>query len=628
MSNFLDFIKSPKDLVKLNKMELNLLADEIRGFLIKSVSKTGGHLASNLGVVELTIAIHKVFESPKDKVIWDVGHQSYIHKILTGRKDKFNTLRKFKGLSGFPKRSESIHDIYETGHTSTSLSAALGIAGSRDLNKENYNIVAVIGDGALTGGQAFEALNNIGESKKDIIIILNDNGMSISENVGWVAKYLNKLRTGVLTSDVKKKMGKIIEKIPTVGDIVKKTYRLAQDGLDSLYVPGKIFENMGITYLGVIDGHNISEIINVLEKCKKIKGPKIIHVNTIKGKGYSIAERVPSKYHGVSAFDIETGKVINKSSNVKTYSEVFGEKITKMADKNDKIVAITAAMPGGTKLNKFMKMYPDRFFDVGIAEQHAITFAAGLAIGGMKPYIAIYSTFLQRAYDQLMIDVCMQNLPIVLCIDRSGIVGADGETHQGIFDLSYLSTLPNMCIASPKDRKEFLKMLKFSEKYKGPIAIRYPRGKVFNYKDDGNQKIKYGKWEIIREYKSNINDGEVAIIATGKMVENIIGASDKLIENGVNHILINARFINPIDEDMLLDIGKIYKKIYVIEDNIVHGGLGTRVIDFYNNSNIENIRVVKCGYPVEFIEHGSQEELYKKYKLDSKGIYKTILEDK
>ena len=620
MSKILEHINDLKDLKKLNKFELVLLADEIREYILECVSKTGGHLASNLGIVELTIALHYVFNSPVDKLIWDVGHQSYAHKILTGRKDKLETLRQYRGLSGFPKKSESCHDIFETGHTSTSLSAAFGMAEARNLLGEDYEVIAVIGDGALTGGQAYEALNNIGDKNIDITIVLNDNQMSISKNTGGISNYLNKIRTNILTSDFKANVERWIEGIPAVGKYMKKTVELAQDSLETIIIPGKLFEDMGITYLGPIDGHNTQELIDIFEKTKKLKGPKLIHVKTIKGKGYRIAEDTPSSYHGVGCFNIETGESVKKSGKI-TYSEAFGNKMCELAGKNEKIVAITAAMPEGTKLDKFKESYPNRFFDVGIAEQHAVTFAAGLACAGIKPFFAVYSTFLQRAYDQIIIDVCMQKLPVVFCIDRAGIVGEDGETHQGIFDLSYLSTIPNLTIMAPKDKLELEQILEFATEYTEPIAIRYPRGEAEIISEEC-KKIEYGKWEVLEHGE------DIAIIAAGKMVEKAIKVAKALRTKIVSTEIINARFINPIDENLLLNLVTTNKKIYIIEDNIEHGGIGTKVIDFYNKNKLLNkIEIIKMAFPITFIEHGKPEELYKKYGLDVESIVGKILID-
>ncbi|HCC07148.1 MAG TPA: 1-deoxy-D-xylulose-5-phosphate synthase [Clostridiales bacterium] len=621
MGVYLERVNDVSELKNLNKTELVGLAEELRKHIIECVSKTGGHLASNLGVVDLTIALHYVFNSPVDKLIWDVGHQTYTHKILTERKDKFDTLRQYNGLSGFPKKAESCHDIFETGHTSTSISAASGMAEARDILGEKHEVIAIIGDGALTGGQAYEALNNIGSKDTNVIVILNDNQMSISPNTGGISNYLNKIRTSILTSDFKLNVEKWIESIPKVGKYMKKTVELAQGSLESLIIPGKLFEDMGVTYLGPVDGHNIQEMIDIFEKVKKLKGPKLIHVKTIKGKGYGIAEEAPCKFHGVGAFDIDTGKATASSSGT-TYSQVFGSKLLELAEKNDKIVAITAAMPEGTKLEKFAEKYPNRFFDVGIAEQHAVTFAAGIATAGLKPFFAVYSTFLQRGYDQMIHDVCMQKLPVVFCIDRAGIVGEDGETHQGVFDLSYLSTIPNMTIMVPKDKNEFEEMLEFAADFNGPIAIRYPRGQA-GISSNISPKIEYGKWETM------IKGENIVIIATGKMVSKAVDIAEKLKENNVQAELVNARFVSPIDHEMLLELGNKFKKVYVIEDNIEHGGLGTKVIDFYNeNKLLKDIEVTKLAFPVTFIEHGKPEELYNKYGLDVETIAGKIINDR
>ncbi len=581
MINYLSHVNNPEQLKKISTSELPIVCEEIRIYLLQCISRTGGHLASNLGVVELTVALHYSFDSPIDKFIWDVGHQTYVHKILTERGEKLSTLRKMNGLSGFPKRSESTHDIFETGHTSNSISAAMGIAVARDILKEKYEVIAIIGDGALTGGQAYEGLNNLGASNKNITVVLNDNQMAISENTGGISNYLNKIRNN--NKDVN----------PTTE---------------------KIFENLGITYLGPVDGHNINELISILEKSKEINGPKIIHVKTVKGKGYEIAEKSPCEYHGVGSFDIGTGYG-NKKSEVSTYSEVFGEKLKNMAAENEKIVAVTAAMPDGTKLNAFAETYKDRFYDVGIAEAHAVTFCAGLATVGFKPFFVVYSTFLQRAYDQIIHDVCMQNLPVVFCIDRAGIVGEDGETHQGVFDIAYLSTIPNLTIMAPKDRAEFEAMLQYAAEAKSPIAIRYPKGSVCEISNN-TKAIEHGKWEIVKKGETTI------LIATGKMVSVAMKVE-------TSTTVVNARFINPIDENMLIEILNYGDKIYVLEDGIEHGGLGTKVIDFYNSRRLlDKVSIQKIAFPISFIEHGKTEELYNKFGLDSDSIMERLINKK
>ncbi|WP_058485271.1 1-deoxy-D-xylulose-5-phosphate synthase [Defluviitalea phaphyphila] len=619
MKKLLDSIISPKDLKKLSIDKLNILAKEIRTFLINSLSKTGGHLASNLGVVELTIALHYCFNSPKDKIIWDVGHQSYVHKILTGRKEKFNTLRQKGGLSGFPKREESIHDIFETGHSSTSISAALGIAAARDLNNEKFSVVSIIGDGSLTGGMAFEALNDAGRTNTNLIVILNDNQMSISPNVGGLSKYLSTIRTGPIYLEVKEDIDHILKKIPGIGKSVAKTVRKTKESIRYLLVPGTLFEELGFTYVGPINGHNIGELIKVLNRVKRMKGPILLHVKTVKGKGYKYAEKFPCNYHGVSPFNIESGKSIKKKIK-ETYSEVFGNTLINLANINKKIVAITAAMPEGTGLKKFEEKFPKRFFDVGIAEQHAVTFAAGLAVSGFHPVFAVYSSFLQRAYDQIIHDVCLQKLPVIFAIDRAGIVGPDGETHQGIFDLSYLSHMPNMTIMAPKDKFELEEMLKYAFTIKGPVAIRYPKGEAPVLSEFNTNPIKYNKSELLYEGK----DG--AIIAVGKMVEIAKKAVEELKNKNIEISLINARFIKPIDEEMIINIAKKYKVLFTIEDNIINGGYGSNVLQILSKNKIKNINVNILGFPDKFINHGTPDEIYKEYGLDKNGIMQKVEE--
>jgi 1-deoxy-D-xylulose-5-phosphate synthase len=614
----IDTIKKPQDIKNLSLKQLYQLADEIRAFLIENVSKTGGHLAPNLGVVELTIALHRVFNMPEDKIIWDVGHQAYVHKILTGRKDKFHTLRQYGGISGFPKIDESPYDIFSTGHSSTSVSAALGIARARDLKGEKYNVAAVIGDGALTGGMAFEALNDAGNSNTNIIVILNDNEMSISPNVGSLSRYLSKIRTAPTYITLRDDIEYIVKKIPAVGNNLFKTVERVKESLKQLLVQGMLFEELGFTYLGPIDGHSIEEMSDVLRRAKKIKGPVLIHAITKKGKGYSFAEEKPDAFHGVGPFEVRTGE--NVSPSKVTYSSIFGEEIIKEASVNDKIVAITAAMPDGTGLKNFARQFPERFFDVGIAEQHAVTLAAGLAINGLKPIVAIYSTFLQRAFDQIVHDVCIQNLPVVFCIDRAGIVGEDGETHQGIIDLSYLRIIPNLTLLAPKDIEEFRRMLKWSFKQNGPVAIRYPRGGDTEVKFGSYSEIVKGKWEKI------IDGKEIAILAVGKMVQMSYKVAQKLKEKGINPTLVNCRFIKPIDNLMIEEVFKKHDFIFTVEDNYIAGGFGSAVLEVSAKKNYKG-KIRNIGYPDEFVTHGNVDILYKKYELDADGIYETILKN-
>lgn len=616
--SILDGINSPKDIKGLNNHELYQLCDEIRSFLIESISKTGGHLASNLGVVELTIALHKVFNMPEDKIIWDVGHQAYVHKILTGRKKQFSTLRKYQGMSGFPKPNESEYDIFAAGHSSTSISAALGVARARDLKKEKYSVVAVIGDGALTGGMAFEALNDAGMSKTNMIVVLNDNEMSISPNVGGLSTYLSKLRTEPAYINIRDDIENIVKKIPSIGNNLYKSAKNIKESIKTLMIQGMLFEQLGFTYLGPIDGHSIEKVVEVLQRARNIKGPVLIHAVTKKGKGYSFAEKEPDIFHGIGAFEVKTGE--KKSSPMFDYSRAFGDEIINEAIVNNKIVAITAAMTAGTGLERFSVEFPKRFFDVGIAEQHAVTLAAGLAISGLNPVVAIYSTFLQRAYDQIVHDVCMQNLPVVFAIDRAGIVGEDGETHQGVLDISYLRSIPNMTILAPKDINEFRMMLKWCFKFDSPVAIRYPRGGDTGIKFYQYDEINYGKWEFVKE------GSRVAILGVGKMVQTALSVAEKLYSNNVNAAVINCRFIKPMDNITLNKIFNNYDIIFTLEDNYVSGGFGSGLLEEASKRSYRG-KTVLIGFPDEFIPHGSIGILYKKYGLDVDGVYDTILKN-
>lgn len=617
---YLDKINSPADLKKLKDSEVKVLASEIRQFLIDSVSKTGGHLASNLGVVELTLALHKVFDSPKDKIVWDVGHQSYVHKILTGRKDQFDTLRQFSGLSGFPKRHESPHDHFDTGHSSTSISAALGMASVRDLKKQDYSVVAVIGDGALTGGMAFEALNHAGDSKKNVIVVLNDNEMSISQNVGGLSEYLYKIRTTPMYSRVKGDFEKIIGNIPAIGKSVVRTAEKAKDSIKYFFVPGILFEELGFTYIGPIDGHNYSAVCRALNDSKKVSGPVLLHVLTKKGKGYTLAEKSPDKFHGVSPFKVDTGAPIAIKSNT-TYSEIAGRTLVECAEKDDRILAITAAMPSGTGLTAFAERFPDRFFDVGIAEQHAVTFAAGAAAEGYRPVFAVYSTFLQRAFDQVIHDVCLQNLPVVLLLDRAGIVGNDGETHHGTFDLSFLSCIPNLIILAPKDGGELREMIRYALQQDRPVAIRYPRGYAENPDAKLHNEIVTGEAEIVYEGGS-----DAVIFAVGNMNRVGLKLCNKLKENGIHVTLINARFIKPLDKNLILRYAKSHGRIYTIEDNVKIGGFGAQVQALLNDAKIpKDVNVF--AFPDQFIEHGNNNVLYDTYGLSFEKLYYKIQRD-
>ncbi len=614
----LDQMNEPEDIKKLDIEQLAQLSREIRKYLIEVVSECGGHLSSNLGVVELTLALHYCFNSPIDKLVWDVGHQSYVHKILTGRKKALKTIRQFEGLSGFPKTCESVHDAFNTGHSSTSISAALGMAKARDIKGENGYIIPIIGDGALTGGMAFEALNNAGNMKSNFIVVLNDNQMSISKNVGGISLYLDDIRTAHFYKDVKVDIQKVLRKIPKYGEDVVNVVRDMKDGFKQIFVPGMFFEEMGFTYLGPVDGHNLRQVITTLNQAKKVDGPVLVHINTVKGKGYKFAEQSPSKFHGVKPFLLESGKEAIMST-AKTYSSVFGETLIEMAKTDPSIVAVTAAMPEGTGLNGFAKMYPDRFFDVGIAEQHAITFSGGLAISGMKPYVAIYSSFLQRAYDQLIHDIAIQKLPVVIGIDRSGIVGEDGETHQGLFDTSFLNHMPNMTIMVPKDGLELAEMLRFSSRHDaGPIAIKYPRGSVSPLETPSCVPIELGKMETLRHGK------HIALVCSGTMTTVGEAVSGLLVSAGYDPTLVNTRFIKPLDHDTLLELGKKHTEIVIIEENMIIGGLGSEILRFYNDTTCKP-HVMICGIDDCYVPHGAPKKLYGLCGLNPKDIFERII---
>ena len=614
----LERIQKANDIKELEPEELTVLAEEIRQFLIEKISKTGGHLASNLGVVELTMAMHLVFRLPQDKIIWDVGHQSYTHKILTGRKDGFDELRKYGGMSGFPKRKESECDAFDTGHSSTSISAGLGYVHARDLQQEHYNVISVIGDGSLTGGMAYEALNNASELKTNFIIVLNDNHMSISENVGGMSHYLAELRTAEFYTGLKKGVTNVLHSIPVVGDPIIEQIHRTKSSLKQLVVPGMFFEDMGITYLGPVPGHNISMLCKAFLEAKKIKGPVLLHVLTQKGKGYEPAEKHPDKFHGVGPFHVETGEVESPKKK-DTYTDVFGKVICSEAAKNPKVVAITAAMADGTGLAGFRKKYPDRFFDVGIAEEHAATFAAGLAAGGMKPVFAVYSSFLQRAYDQLIHDVALQNLPVVLAVDRAGLVGSDGETHQGIFDLSYLSNIPNMVVMAPKHKWELADMLRFAISYNGPIALRYPRGSAYDDYQNFRSPIEYGKSEMLYD------EAEIAVLSVGHMFEEAVQVRGKLKEKGYSCTLVNARFVKPIDENILNRLCENHKLIVTIEENVQTGGYGEHVVEYVSRKN-RKVRVLTLALPDDYVEHGSIDVLRRETRLDVDSMTAKIQE--
>ena len=618
MYKILKDITSPKDLKAFNYSELLELKNELKNYIIDVVSKNGGHLASNLGVIELTIALHRVFDSPIDKIIWDVGHQCYAHKILTGRKEDFKSIRTLDGISGFPKRSESEHDIFNTGHSSTSLSAALGVAKSRDLKGEDNSVIAVIGDGSLGGGIALEALNNAAMLDTSLIVVLNDNEMSISRNVGSLSSYLGSLRTGQVYFKIKKELECILNKIPIVGKHLFNVAYKFRDWFKYLIVRGIVFEELGFKYLGPIDGHNIIAMEKVFKNAKQYKKhPVLIHVVTRKGNGYPLAEKRPEKFHGVGPFIIKNGENL-KENNERSYSKVFGDKMLELAREDERILAITAAMRDGTGLYKFSETFKDRFFDVGIAEQHAVTFCAGLAVGGYKPVFAVYSTFLQRAYDQLLHDVCLQNLPVVFAVDRAGIVGRDGETHQGIYDISYLRNLPNMTIMSPKSGKELEDMLELSISLDRPVAIRYPRGNEEKIAD--KEELSFGKAEVLRE-------GEDAVIlAEGSMVKTAILVSRILEAKGINSTVVNIRFIKPLDSELLNRLYTLDAPIYTIEDNIVEGGLGSAILEYFHGKNLKtNIEIF--AHEKGIILQGDKSELLKQSGLDTESIAKKIITD-
>ena len=612
----LDKIKKPNDIHKIPLAEFPQLAEEIRSFLIESVSRTGGHLASNLGVVELTLALHNVLDFPDDKLIWDVGHQAYTHKILTGRKGEFETLRKEGGLSGFPKRGESNCDSFDAGHSSDSISAGLGYVHARDLLGENYHVVSVIGDGALTGGMAYEALNNAAELDTNFIIVLNDNNMSISPNVGGMSNYLSAIRTAEAYTGMKMSLNKAVKKIPRVGTAMVDAVRRTKSSIKQLFIPGMLFENMGITYLGPVDGHDIGKLQDILNKAKKVKGAVLVHVLTRKGNGYVPAERHPARFHGAEPFDIETGLPLNKKKKA-NYQDVFSTCMVKLGQRNEKVVAITAAMPDGTGLKRFKNIYPDRFFDVGIAEGHAVTFAAGLAAGGMRPIFAVYSSFLQRAYDQVLHDVCIQNLPVLFAVDRAGLVGSDGETHQGIFDYSYLTSIPNMSVAAPKNLWELRAMLDFAMDFKAPFAIRYPRGTAYRGLKEFMQPIAYGKGEIIYEEEN------IALLAVGSMVSTGEHVRAKLKEEGVSCTLANARFVKPFDKELVDRLAKNHRLIVTMEENVLQGGFGLPVTA-YIHEHYPQVKVMNIALPDAYVEHGNVSVLRKGLGIDSDSIIQRL----
>ena len=613
----LDTIEQANDIKKIKKEELGELAQEIRDFLIQGISVTGGHLGSNLGVVELTMALHLVLNLPEDKIIWDVGHQSYTHKILTGRGDRFDTLRQFHGLSGFPKRKESDCDAFETGHSSTSVSAGLGLVKARDINGGKNTIVSVIGDGSLTGGMAYEALNNASKLETNFIIVLNDNNMSISENVGGVSQYLNYIRTATGYLDLKKGIYNALHGTKR-GKGTINTLRRAKSSFKQLVIPGMFFEDMGVTYLGPVDGHDIGSMTAVFNAAKRVKGPVLVHVLTQKGRGFAPAERHPARFHGTEPFDIETG-IPSHPRTVANYTDIFSTVMCKLGQRDDKIVAVTAAMPDGTGLKRFQKMFPERFFDVGIAEEHMVTFAAGLAAAGLKPIVAVYSSFLQRAFDQTLHDVCIQNLPVVFAVDRAGLVGSDGETHQGIFDVSYLSSIPNMTVLAPKNKWELSDMVKFAVRFPSPIAIRYPRGEAYDGLSEFRAPIAFGKGELLYE------ESGIALIALGSMVKTAESVREALKKAGYSCTLVNARFAKPFDEELFLNLSKNHTLFVTLEENVACGGFGERVLAFLFRHGIS--KVLNIAIPDDYVEHGNVELLRKEVGLDEASITERILEE-
>ena len=615
MSGYLDRINEANDIKKIEPEAYDALASEIRSFIIESVSEHGGHLASNLGVVELTMALHLCMDFPNDKLIWDVGHQAYTHKLLTGRKEDFSGLRTFGGMSGFPKHKESPCDAFDTGHSSTSISAALGYARARDLKGEDRTVVAVIGDGSLTGGMAYEALNNVSHLKSNMIIVLNDNKMSISENVGGLSKHLTALRTRESYMDFKMDVEKKLKQIPHVGDSVARSVKKSKDSIRQLFVKGGFFEDFGIKYIGPIDGHDIKEMVRVLNALKRLNEPVVMHVVTQKGRGYVPAEQNPSAFHGVGSFDIATGESL--ASKSLTYTSVFSKTICRLGKAHPDVVTICAAMPDGTGLTAFKKHFPGRFFDVGIAEQHAVTFAAGLAAGGMHPFVAVYSSFLQRAYDQIIHDVCIQNLPVVFCVDRAGLVGADGETHQGIFDLSYLSMIPNMTVCAPKNKYELYDMLYFAYQYHGPIAIRYPRGSAYEGFKNMRPPIEYGKSELMFEGE------KIALVAVGSMVQTAVQVREKLLDKGINATVVNARFVCPLDTECLDRLSRDHQWIVTMEENALKGGFGEACGD-YLLAKHEDVRLIHVGVPDVYVEHGGVDQLKKTLHMDADSIVERI----
>jgi 1-deoxy-D-xylulose-5-phosphate synthase len=616
----LETINSPSDLKKLKPEQLPELAAEVRQFLLETVSVTGGHLGSNLGTVELSIALHYCFDSPNDKIIWDVGHQAYTHKILTGRRDRFHTQRQYKGISGFPKRCESEHDAFGVGHSSTSISAALGMASAACLDGKRNHAIAVIGDGSLTGGMAFEALNQAGHLKKNLIVILNDNEMSISKNVGAFSAFISRKMTGRYYRDLKKEMQTLLKNIPAFGTDILHFARRAENSLKGFLTPGALFEALGFDYLGPLDGHDLRQLVEVFNNINELDGPLLVHIMTTKGKGYKPAEETPAKYHGVGAFDVATGKGAAKSA-VKSYTDLFGETLVQLAEEDPKVVAITAAMPDGTGLNQFSQRFPDRFFDVGIAEQHAMTFAAGLAAEGFRPVVAIYSTFVQRAYDQVFHDICLQKLPVTIAMDRAGLVGDDGPTHHGVFDFSYLRHLPGITVMAPKDENELRHMLKTAVYSGMPISLRYPRGTGYGVELDRELKcLEIGKGEQL------LDGDDLTIVAIGATVYPALQAAAALKEKGIAAGVVNARFVKPLDAELILGVARRTGRIMTVEENALQGGFGSAVLELLYDNDLQNVKVRRLGLSDHYVEQGSQAQLRKDVGIDAEGIIAATLE--
>lgn len=612
-------VNFPQDLKTLNIAELNTLAQEIRDLIISTVASSGGHLASSLGAVELALALHFVFNTPQDKIIWDVGHQSYAHKIITGRKDLFSSLRQQGGISGFPRREESVYDVFNVGHSGTSISVAAGFAQAKCLKGENDKIIAVIGDGSMTTGMAFEALNWAGDSKKDMIIVLNDNEMSISPNVGALSSYLNRIMTGHRVTKLRADVKGFLKNIPGIGEHIIRLSQQIEESLKTFVVPGALFEELGFTYVGPLEGHRLDFLIKNFENVRDMEGSVLVHVLTKKGKGYKFAEENPLDYHGISPFDAATGKPPAPANALPTYTEIFGKTIVELSQKDQRIVAITAAMCEGTGLDKFKELFPRRFYDVGIAEQHAVTFAAGLAVEGFIPVVAIYSTFLQRAYDQILHDVCLQKLPVVFAVDRAGIVGEDGATHQGIFDYAYLRSIPHMIVMAPKDENELRHMLKTATESGSPAALRYPRGKGVGVGLDQELKpIKIGKGEVLRKGSA------LAVLAIGATVYPALAAAEKMAAQGVSVEVINARFVKPLDSALLLKTASSFKKMIIVEENVLQGGFGSAVLELFAEKGVKGLQIKRLGIPDEFVEHATQAQLRHKYSLDEDGILRAI----